>query len=411
MEANKITFLIGAGASIPALKLTTSNITDAICTDNGGYVPHVISFIREELDNFYRSRYYDNPDKNPGINYEEIYHIFNQIQMSDLNQYPNSLLVESFLEKYIMRIFEIAHQEIPQNSVVFRRIEEINGRFSSLAEEIYGPWGGAPRHIISSDILFQYLTQHIEKILCDKLRTPVELNATGPFWLKVYEDIENHGNNGYCDIFSLNHDTILEQLFINNNIAFNDGFISTDGDIRIWNRSSFESNPCKMNLFKLHGSISWVYHKKYEGYITHLRCLTEPIDSVIPDGCDGKPALIIGTYDKMLEYSSYLFLDLLHLFYQRLIIDNPSILIIVGYGFRDIGINRLIRRWIDQDKNNKMIVIDSHLGELRDKRASNSIRQRWGELLEAGKLVEVESGIESITWECIKEKIICLPKS
>ncbi len=57
------------------------------------------------------------------------------------------------------------------------------------------------------------------------------------------------------DIFTLNHDTLLERDFRTQGITFSDGFGGEDGDARYFNNIWEEGS---VRMLKLHGSINWL---------------------------------------------------------------------------------------------------------------------------------------------------------
>jgi len=62
------------------------------------------------------------------------------------------------------------------------------------------------------------------------------------------------GQLSSIDIFTLNHDTVLEQCLSQNGIQVTDGFGEPLNNVRYWNPDLFETGSSKVRLFKLHGS-------------------------------------------------------------------------------------------------------------------------------------------------------------
>lgn len=61
-------------------------------------------------------------------------------------------------------------------------------------------------------------------------------------------------NFDVVDIFSLNHDLLIEKQLENETIPYADGFGEADGDATLFN-SSWNNQTSGVRLFKLHGSV------------------------------------------------------------------------------------------------------------------------------------------------------------
>lgn len=390
MGKSKITFLIGSGASIPAGMPKTCEITDAICgirqqqSDDEAllwpdikYNSAISCFIKKELVDIYKSRY----GKEIEINYEDIYHGFDQVCNDDVDQYPNPLLAESFKDNYLRCFINIIEQQFPKECIIGRNIE-ISGEGIALLATHDNHVGWIPE--VYENTIFPNLRRYIEDNLVKMLNLPIEFSNLHTFW----NDIARDYNYEHCDIFSLNHDLVLESLFTKKNIPYNDGLNSTNKDgLRYWDRNLFKVSKCKMQLYKLHGSINWWYHKK--GVVN---C----------NSSEGKRALLIGTYMKMLEYAGPdIFQDLFHLFYRRLILEEADNLIVIGYGFRDRGVNNMIINWIYNNTKNKMVIIDPDVDGLKNSKASPAIRRLWEKREVESRILEIKKYIEEVSWECV----------
>jgi hypothetical protein len=394
---NRIVFLIGAGASIPAGIPSTDNITDAVCTTNAPnnsgdkYLPKCISELKQIIYNYYKSNY--GIDRK--VNYEDIYQLIDQIHMSDLYEYPDPI-TEPFIETHLEKMYSfiLERYEVKSEVIVKRNIEI--EQYGKLDIAVYDSSGKNLRFQMDRKNLFRYLAEHIENILINKIAFTNNREKVPNFWNELCEDRDILR----CDIFSLNHDYVLERAFFQKQISFNDGFEDAKTEkFRIWNQNLFYSNDAKINLYKLHGSFSWAYHRKYG------KVVTEPLGN---SSCKGssisgtsKCALLIGTHNKMLSYSGGIYRDLF--FHFRRILLETNYLVICGYGFGDKGVNNYLHDWFEISIN-KAIIINPDISGLR-KNAQPSIATRWDKLKESGNLIEIESGIECMTWNRIKEII------
>jgi hypothetical protein len=153
-------------------------------------------------------------------------------------------------------------------------------------------------------------------------------------------------------IFSLNYDLIFEEVFNTKKLKLlDDGFserTTPSGKIQYWAKefNSKDSNT-KINLYKLHGSLNWVYNLSSEDISKK--------ESVF----DGRePLIIFGSYSKMLSFDPFLYI----LSTFRDLLEEATILITIGYSFHDKYINNLIIQQLSQntqyDIPKKLIVVD-----------------------------------------------------
>lgn len=145
------------------------------------------------------------------------------------------------------------------------------------------------------------------------LTTPQRLDH-----LQLISDAYYDKNIVNVDIFTLNHDILLEQYLSTINIQVNDGFGTPQKNSkRYWKPELFETSDLKIRLFKLHGSINWfafTQHNKRE-----LEEIAIPLDWDIwhtkdlngqrqwPTG--GRPKFLAGTFNKILNYSLDVYAD------------------------------------------------------------------------------------------------------
>jgi hypothetical protein len=139
---------------------------------------------------------------------------------------------------------------------------------------------------------------------------------------------------------------LIEQCLIENNIGFSDGFVLKDNIARVWNPNSFNE---KINLLKLHGSINWVNFDTDDPYEKKVCIYLQPQHEFF------HPAIILGSFNKLSEYSRGINFDLQCLFAKHLNMCNR--LIISGYSFGDKGINSRIINWLYGNHQRKIIII------------------------------------------------------
>lgn len=100
-------------------------------------------------------------------------------------------------------------------------------------------------------------------------------NDAKPKGLDLAKELSNHKDIMQLDIATLNHDLLLEQLFSENKINYNDGFGEQDGEVRYFDPQTLDNVENKISLFKLHGSINWyVYREKSDGKVWDRYAIT-----------------------------------------------------------------------------------------------------------------------------------------
>jgi hypothetical protein len=212
------------------------------------------------------------------------------------------------------------------------------------------------------------------------------------------------------DIFTLNHDILVEQYLLQNNIQLTDGFDNPVNEVRYWAPNLFEGNPLKIRLFKLHGSVNWFRFRPRDGEresdaigipvspdFWHTRDKSGQWQTVL----DGRPVFLTGTFNKMLQYTSGIYAVLHYQMYRSL--RCVQTLIGCGYGFGDKGINTMIGEWIDSSGDNQMVVIHPEPEKLKAN-ARGEIRDIWEDWEKKGKLTILPQGAEKTTWQDIKDR-------
>lgn len=210
-----------------------------------------------------------------------------------------------------------------------------------------------------------------------------------------------------CDIFTLNHDLLVEARLDEREIAYADGFGEKVGlDLHFWD-DSFERAPVR--LYKLHGSIDWYWYNLPDA----------PDRSDCPARCTGDPAhprddagsrfndriwpafdpvYLTGIGAKFRGYQVEPYADLFGHFQTRLRAANN--VVVAGYGFGDSGINDRLLAWIRRDPLRRLVVVDPTPGaQLRERLEHLSrmlrVTRRW---LDDGRFVHIAKRIEASSW-------------
>ena len=188
---------------------------------------------------------------------------------------------------------------------------------------------------------------------------------------------------GGIDIFSLNHDLLIEKQFENEGVQYEDGFGEEDGSGRPFN-GSWDSADSGIRLFKLHGSVDW-----YREGGVDAKYLEPPR---YPD--DVVSNFLTGTIVKEYAYNYGLFNGLFEQFRRRL--NDYSTLFCSGYGWADRGINILVRKWLDDEKQvNKVVVL--HGNAVTNLWEKPFWRLHWENYVKAGKVIYVPKWFSECT--------------
>ena len=182
----------------------------------------------------------------------------------------------------------------------------------------------------------------VQKFIRDKIKGGTFGNEVNEFYHDFYMKTVRKGRKAPINVFTTNYDLYNEQALDSLSFPYNNGFIGTYS--RLFNPASYkyayvedmnlskdvwERVPNFYNLFKMHGSISWVKRDNqiYETDINHI----DEDDTVMiyPTPLKDRTTL-------MTPYS-----DLFRAFETALLKTN-SVLITLGYSFADDHINRLI---------------------------------------------------------------------
>jgi len=214
------------------------------------------------------------------------------------------------------------------------------------------------------------------------------------------------------DIFTLNHDLLLERVLEEAGVDFADGFASTLPElptIRFWDPRSYDDSEARVSYFKLHGSLDWW---SYPMLLTGIAppCKVEGDPNHVPDSRSGKyrdwlmppdRVLLVGTMNKLLmQARGDHFLDLLCLFRNRL--RRCSRLVISGYGFGDKSINGVILDWIARPGNTCAWIVPRPMNTVR------AARPAFAAFIRAGTRHQVKlirAGFQEVTWADVQEEL------
>lgn len=179
-------------------------------------------------------------------------------------------------------------------------------------------------------------------------------------------------------IATLCHDTHVETFLRHEDIELADGFSALQDGYRYW-KDDFSSNTA-IPFLKLHGSVDWLLYGGHSSQICippkgqyQQRLRAE--DGAHVYAARGRPELLIGTFNKLAEYSQGISLDLYYRF--RRMLNAADQLAVCGYSFGDKGINTVLLEWFyAKPDRRRLLLIHPDPKELV-KNARGAIRNRW----------------------------------
>jgi len=199
------------------------------------------------------------------------------------------------------------------------------------------------------------------------------------YWRKPFDSFKDNYNTflsylsqfQYKDIFTLNHDLLIEALFQVNKIDYCDGFsqegsvLQTDGKKIISTFNGQFNYPT--NLIKLHGSVDvykyycfeknekslnstdeYIYFKTHDYYEKQRPMRIDPITNEILQDFHWNitPQFITGTNKMELINSDYMYKKLYNEFTNQ--INKSEELLIIGYSYGDTHVNERIKTCLSQ---------------------------------------------------------------
>ncbi len=283
---------------------------------------------------------------------------------------------------------DVMRQLDDENSPLHRAAKKID-------DQIRGKYGGYDGTISPENytLLRRYIL-HIarEMILNSEDRINSGSDPSLNDYLNKYGSIISMLSSDGLDVFTLNHDNLLEGILSRQEIAFADGFKRLPGqDVCTWNLDLLSGNT-KVRLFKLHGGSDWLrlyqpvpnspgvgelaplfYDENGKPFMIEAGPITSTdyykvmdIRSVINgyrlsgqremEDADGM--ILVGKSDKFYSYAYSPYLHLLNWFAEEL--EKKDKIIVAGYGFGDSAINRIINLWQSKAPTSRHVCYIGH---------------------------------------------------
>ena len=335
---NKIMFLFGSGLSYATGTPNVNDITISILNDSWEktnkniYIPSTINkvlniqnflkFIDKEIKKSFSNTKSKSPS--PTVTYEDLYSILQQIDESSGG--IDNCAASAFLYNIYRKSEYILHT---QNNEQPDSYDFINILYES------------------KDFISWAVASLLRKIETDKIKG-----------FNLFDEILSSSEINYVDIFSLNHDLLIEK-YLEDELAMN--FKPLVDGIDIFDDKYIDETK-KFRLYKLHGSINWftVSNPKLKIYNTvkfgdNMEFFGSQLDGTGYNWNELAPQILSGSLVKGHIYSVGIYFYMFNKFHNSL--DKKNILIASGYGWNDAGINRRVLHWLQYYPNSKLILL------------------------------------------------------
>ncbi len=385
----EIAILLGAGSSVAAGFPTTNELTCLVLSgqgvtrhSDGAYyigdndepprvvlklVKHTVTRLREEA-----SRY-----AGRAPNYEDLFYLAHQASDEESGTQTENPDIRRFVDELRAEMSPRIQAENSNNQDTNEPYEpHLPNDFRELLCETCN---------YISDVVSQRLRRMPESI-----RQPA-----------VIEDACNSFR--VASISTLCHDTHLEMFLKRSGIALFDGFSEAQPDCPShWNCDL--TSDRKTLFLKLHGSVDWFRYP--DGQIIRFPpdCYPQRMksDGGIQYAEDGRSRCLVGTLNKLEEYSTEMFCNLHSCF--RSTISAVDRLVICGYSFGDKGINERIIEWIRGGESRRFVIIDPHREDLKTN-ACDVMKNDWDMWEKNESIKIIPKRLECVDIDDLKEAI------
>ncbi len=220
-------------------------------------------------------------------------------------------------------------------------------------------------------------------VIGDGIKRILKSRNTEPGYLSQFSDFIPATD--HLKIFTLNYDCCLEDACRSAGIDITTGF---NTESKKWNPDLFKNNKRGINLYKLHGSLRWFGVRDKNNF----RCTMELIElnnenrQSLPVNytITSYPELILGPESKMQPDDP--FITLLYEFHVA--IYQAKVCVIIGYGYGDEHINKMLDKALD----NGLAILDINIGGPNNRYLSEQrykhLRNKTKEAIENGLIKE-----------------------
>ena len=353
----KTAILLGAGASIPAGFPSTECLTTSMlsgngikrngdCTyqlkdpDEGGRA--IVQLVNRAVRHIYEKvKQYFEEWNEPAPHYEHLYYVVKQLS----EEYSG--------EK--------------ENPAIWPFAKELKAELTPLPESASGQY--VPDTI---ERLYREVCHYIADVVWrGLLHEPCQTYHLKPF-------AEACRSGRVVSFSTLCHDTHVETYFAQQGVSLADGFSVLQDGYRYW-KDDFSAEK-SIPFLKLHGFVDWFFFDVHPSQICIPPKDDDPQRLRSEDGAsryapNGRPELLIGTFNKLAQYSQGIYLDLYYRF--RATLNQADQLAICGYSFGDKGINTVILEWFYAKPDRRRLLVIHPDPEELIRNARGAIRNHW----------------------------------
>ena len=405
MPRKRVAFLLGSGVSLPfeteipnePKSISTRGITKSLLRENQWAGKDDAQKFILLLDKHVRP----NLSAHEGnlLTYEDYYEYLSQILQYDSGEITNPLIAET-----VKRI-QVEWQKFPSKGTDGTAVEALVERAMDFI-----------KHVVREALI---------PLTHEKLQPkPLEDH------LRLIADVSRQYGN--IDVFTLNHDLLLEEYLRQKGVGccdgfgvlqqtdgscrYCDGFYDWDGDVtRFRFKNLFDSwDSAKepfCRLIKLHGSINWFYESPNgaprisDRFIKlkpgQIQRFTDSSGKKI-DYDEEQPLILSGTSLKEQEYGRNIFGAMFWKFRERLY--QCDTLFCSGYGWADYGVNVCVDEWLFSAPGNRFVILhDLQEDDLRKKRFWED---KWTSYIDAKKLFHVNKWLCKCYWSDIQQYFV-----
>ena len=198
--------------------------------------------------------------------------------------------------------------------------------------------------------------------LCDKCKVLIETVIKYGLWDTEVQEMDSlvglvNQDEVNLKIFTLNHDTLLEKLFRDNDITYIDGFSDIDGDVRWYQPDVYDNDG--NHIYHLHGARNWnwVRTAEFDKYAIMLgdekwygkRENGDEVQLLMDKG-----HILLGA-NKSFRYDFGIFGELQFRLAKHL--RSCKRIVVSGYGWNDYTMNIKLLEWVTTYDDAKLMLV------------------------------------------------------